>query len=312
MKEERRATRTRSWRARGPLALTAAFAVVIAGCSTKHPPSTEPTTSTGNTAPVPVVMAVAPSSGTTAGGTPVTITGTGFTGTTKVAFGPVAASSFTVVSATQITAVSPAQAASMQIVFVTTAGGTSAPVVSLAPFSYDAPVPTVTAIAPSSGPIAGGTTITITGTGFTGTGKVAFGPVAATNFTVVSDTLITAVSPAQTPGPRDILVTTAGGTNAPAATVGQFTYQAPVPTVTGVAPTSGPVAGGTPVTITGTNFTGATKVAFGPVAATSFTVVSDTQITAVSPAQAASTRNIVVTTAGATSTAVAVDQFTYK
>src|ERR1019366_7947378 len=64
----------------------------------------------------------------------------------------------------------------------------------------------------------------------------------------------------------------------------------PAPAVTSISPSSGPTTGGTTVTITGTNFTGATKVGFGAVAATSFTVVSSTEITAVSPAQAAGTR----------------------
>ena len=81
-------------------------------------------------------------------------------------------------------------------------------------------------------------------------------------------------------------MTTPAGTSA-AVTADQFTYVVPPPTVTAVSPTSGPTAGGTTVTITGTNFTGATKVALRHVAATSFTVVSSTQITAVSPAQAA-------------------------
>ena len=57
-----------------------------------------------------------------------------------------------------------------------------------------------------------------------------------------------------------------------------------IPTVTGISPTSGPVAGGTTVTITGTGFTGATAVMFGTTGATSYTVVSATSITAVSPA----------------------------
>jgi hypothetical protein len=70
-------------------------------------------------------------------------------------------------------------------------------------------------------------------------------------------------------------------------------------------------AGGTTVTITGTGFTGTTKVLFGAVAATSYTVVSSTKITAVSPAQAAGTHNIYVTTPGGTSAAVAADDFTY-
>ena len=60
--------------------------------------------------------------------------------------------------------------------------------------------------------------------------------------------------------------------------------QAASPVVSAIAPPSGPTAGGTPVTITGAGFTGATAVNFGGTAATSFTVVSDTEITAVSPA----------------------------
>jgi len=224
----------------------------------------------------------------------------------------VAASSYTVVSDTEITAVSPPQPASIQNIHVTTAGGTSEPVLAVDPFIYVIPVSAVTGIAPSTGTPAGGTTVTITGTGFTGATQVAFGTVAAASYAVVSDTEITAVSPAQAAGTRNIVVTTAGGTSTPVVAVGQFTYKVPVPTVTGIAPPTGTPAGGTTVTITGTGFAGATKVAFGPIAATSFTLVSDTQITAVSPAQAASTRYIVVSTAGGTSAPVAVDRFTYK
>ena len=170
--------------------------------------------------------------------------------------------------------------------------------------------PTVTSISPTSGPTAGGSTVTITGTDFTGATKVAFGPLAATSYTVVSSTEITAVSPPQAASLRNIFVTTPSGTSAGVA-ADQFTYTNGPPTVTKVSPTSGSTAGGTTVTITGTNFTGATKVVFGPLAATSYTVVSSTDITAVSPAQAASTRNIFVTTPSGTSAGVAADQFTY-
>jgi hypothetical protein len=83
------------------------------------------------------------------------------------------------------------------------------------------------------------------------------------------------------------------------------------PTVTAISPTSGPTSGGTTVSITGTGFTGATKVVFGTVAATSFSVVSATRITAVSPAQAAGFHNIYVTTPSGTSAPVAADRFTY-
>jgi hypothetical protein len=83
------------------------------------------------------------------------------------------------------------------------------------------------------------------------------------------------------------------------------------PTVTGINPSSGPVTGGTSVTITGSKFTGATAVKFGANNATAFTVDSDTQITAISPAGVAGVVDVTVTTASGTSAIGASDQFTY-
>jgi hypothetical protein len=85
---------------------------------------------------------------------------------------------------------------------------------------------------------------------------------------------------------------------------------AAVPTVTSISPTSGAATGGTSLTITGTNFTGATAVMFGNTAATSFTVNSATSITAVSPA-GTGTVDLTVTTFGGTSATAAADQFTF-
>jgi autotransporter-associated beta strand protein len=81
-------------------------------------------------------------------------------------------------------------------------------------------------------------------------------------------------------------------------------------TVTSVGPTSGPAAGGTPVTITGTNLANATAVDFG---STAGTITSDTatQIVATSPAGTAGTVDVTVVTAAGTSTKSAADQFTY-
>ena len=99
-------------------------------------------------------------------------------------------------------------------------------------------------MSPTSGPAAGGTLVTITGTGFTGATAVDFGTTAATSVTVVNDTTITADSPAGT-GTVDVTVTTPAGTSATSA-ADQFTYTAvAAPTVTGLSPTSGPAAGGT-------------------------------------------------------------------
>jgi hypothetical protein len=83
------------------------------------------------------------------------------------------------------------------------------------------------------------------------------------------------------------------------------------PTVTGVSPTSGPTAGLTAVSITGSGFTGATAVHFGVMASSLFTINSDTSITAYSPAQWGSTVDVTVTTAGVTSATSAADRYTY-
>ena len=81
------------------------------------------------------------------------------------------------------------------------------------------------------------------------------------------------------------------------------------PTVTGISPASGPAAGGTVVTITGTNFTGATSVSFGGASA-SFTVNSATSIIATSPA-GTGTVDVVVTNSSGSSATSAADRFTY-
>jgi hypothetical protein len=316
VKEEERRARLRSLREQSALVLGAVLALMIAGCSTSTPhqsSKTHQTSSNHRTLPVPSVTGVAPATGTTAGGTTVTITGSGFLGTTKVAFGEVAAASFMVVSEREIIAVSPAQAPSIQNIHVTTAGGTSQPVVAVDPFTYVSPVLAITGIAPSSGPTAGGTSVTVTGTGFTGATEVVFGSVPATKYTVVSDTEITAISPAQAVGVQNIQVTEAAGTTTLSSAADQFTYVNPASAVTGIAPSSGPTAGGTTVTVTVTGFTGATRVVFGAVPASTYTVVSDTEITVISPAQAAGNRNIVVTVLGGTTTpVVAADRLTYK
>jgi hypothetical protein len=92
-----------------------------------------------------------------------------------------------------------------------------------------------------------------------------------------------------------------------------YVFAIPAPTVTRLSPTSGPTTGGTSVTITGTNFSGATLVDFGTVAASSFTVnAAGTQIVATSPAESAGTVYVTVTTASGTSATSSADQFTYK
>jgi hypothetical protein len=72
----------------------------------------------------PLAGAIAPTSGPTQGGTTVTITSAHFTGATAVTFGGAAATGMAVVNATTISALTPAHAAGVVDVAVTTPGGT--------------------------------------------------------------------------------------------------------------------------------------------------------------------------------------------
>ena len=175
----------------------------------------------------------------------------------------------------------------------------------------DGPPPTVTNVNPDEGPAAGGTTVTVTGTNFVNVTGVTFGGTAATNVVVVSPTQLTAVSPAHAAGAVSVAVTTPAGTSDTSGDDDTFTYTGGTPTITGISPNSGPKEGGTEVTITGTNLTGATQVSFGGVNSTDFTVDSPTQITATAPAHSAGQVSIRVTTPTGTTPDTAADNFTY-
>jgi hypothetical protein len=171
-------------------------------------------------------------------------------------------------------------------------------------------VPTVTAVNPKAGPLGGGQTVTISGTHFTGATAVKFGTTNATSFTVENGSTNTAQTPAHAAGQVDVRVTTHGGTTAITA-ADHYTFEA-APTITGVSPRAGPLGGGQTVTITGTNFIGATAVKFGTTNATSFTVVNATTITAHTPAHAAGLVDVRVTTPSGTSAVVAADHYTFN
>ncbi len=256
--------------------------------------------------PAPRVTAVSPTLGPAAGGTKVTIAGAGFTGATRVSFGAAAAASFTVSSSTSITATSPAGAGTVDVT-VANPGGTSA-TSAADQFTFVA-APSVSSVSPKTGPVSGGTEVTITGANLGNATRVDFGG-AATYFTVDSDTSITAFSPAgESAGAVDVRVTNAGGRSA-RTSADRFTYRVTPPTVTGIDPSLGPQDGGTEVTITGTNLASASEVDFGGDAA-EFYVDSDTTITAFSPAAGPGTVDVTVTTPDGTSALGAADQFTF-
>jgi hypothetical protein len=251
----------------------------------------------------PNITSILSSSGSTLGGTNVTIRGTNFTGAKSVTFGGLAATTINVVNSTTITCITPAHSAGAVNVIVTTGGGQSG---AFSSFTYITP-PNITGISPLVGSTAGGTSVTITGTSFTGETSVTFDGFAATTINVVNSTTITCITPAHNAGAVGIIVTT---DSRPSVAFSSFTYITP-PNITGISPSSGSTLGGTNVTITGTNFTGATSVTFDGLAATTINVVNSTTITCITPAHITGAVGIIVTTGGGPSTIFA-SSFTYN
>ncbi len=182
---------------------------------------------------LPAITGVSPDSGSTTGGTRVTVTGTGLAGATVVRFGGVAGT-ITADSSTKITVISPpssvtddmtvttaaittdsgmpvnATGAGTVDITVTTRVGTS----KLTPadhYTYTAAQPAVSGVSPNSGATAGGTTVTIIGTGLAGATSVRFGTAAAV-IAADSSTQITADTPPGT-GTVTVIVTTPAGTS---------------------------------------------------------------------------------------------------
>jgi hypothetical protein len=241
--------------------------------------------------PIPVVTGVSPNRGPGAGGISVTISGADLGGATAVKFGTVEATGVTVNSSSSITATAPAGTGTVDV-RVTTPAGTSPPSTGDR-FSY-IPPPAVTKLAPKSGPVAGGTSVTITGSSFTGVTAVNFGAVAASSFKVNSSTSITAVTAAAAAGAVHVSVMTEFGTSA-STSADSFKF---APTVTAVSPNTGPVAGGTSVTVTGAGFapgTTETKFSFGTTKAKSVSCASSTECTMLAPAHAAGTVEVLAT-----------------
>lgn len=211
-----------------------------------------------------VVTGFTPRSGPLAGGNEVTINGQGFTNDTQVLFGAFSSPRITFVSVTQLKAIAPrGQSADVVDLIVYNKNGVST---QRRAYAYVADT-RITSLAPVTGPLAGGTTITLTGTGFTGATAVRFGTVDAASFTVVSGTELTAVTPAATTaGAVDVTVVTPSGSWT---TKGGFTFFDPAGAFGAFAVTPRLVRPGDTVTLTGQALdTGSLDVTIGGVTAT--------------------------------------------
>ncbi|MBZ0134882.1 MAG: IPT/TIG domain-containing protein [Planctomycetes bacterium] len=240
---------------------------------------------------------VSPNQGPTAGGQFVTLTGTGFTGSTGVDFGANPATGLVVVNDTTITVNTPAGSVGQVDVTVLNPGGNDTEING---YEYLAG-PSIATVVPNAGPLAGGTGVTITGTGFTGVTGVTFDAVTGTGITVVNDTTITVNTPAHAAGQVDVVVThpTLGSDTE----VSGFEYVA-APIITNINPATGTTAGGDSITITGSGFVGVTSVTFDGTPGLNLNVTGPTSLTVDTPAHAAGQVDVVVNAAGGSDTAV--------
>jgi hypothetical protein len=242
----------------------------------------------------PTITSISPTSGPATGGTAVTIKGTGFfagQGFPVVDIGGIPQIG-TVFDSQTITAVALTHAAGTVSVSVTTPGGQA-----ILPnaFTYYA-APTIASVTPAAGPTSGGTAVTITGTNFTDSGPagVTFGGAGVTGFIFVSSTQLNVTTPPHAAGPVDVKVTNPRDGQSATLPNG-FTYTSgPAPTITSVSPAVGPPAGGSAVTINGTNFASAATVTFGGASAGA-TFFDATKIIAITPPHTAGSVDVVVT-----------------
>jgi hypothetical protein len=181
--------------------------MALVACSTPTPPTTGGTVT---------VTGVSPASGPVAGGTSITVTGTGFVVGATVNLLHDAdvhpASGVAITSSTTLTATVPAHPAGVLGVVVAIPGGASATLANAYTYVQDPSTPvTVTSVTPSSGLVTGGTSVTIAGSGFAVGPTVTFGGTAATGVAVTSTGSLTATVPAHAPGAVDVVVTNPGG-----------------------------------------------------------------------------------------------------
>lgn len=256
------------------------------------------------------VTAVSPNTDSTSGGAPVTITGENLdnpSGSTTVEFG--SGRSATVASEADGALTVTAPSASAGAVNLIIDNGRGKQTITNA-FTYtvsSGTAPNISAISPSAGATAGGSTITISGTNLqvgSESTSVLFGSTPGV-VTATSATQITVRTPAQSAGISTVSVITSEGVDTAA-----FTYVA-APNVASVTPESGPIAGGTDVTINGANLSLVSSVTVGGAPA-AFTLVNGSSLRFTTPPRPSATANsydLVITSPGGSITVR--DSFTY-
>ena len=221
------------------------------------------------TLPEPVISEIAVTSGPIEGGTAVTIQGEFFQNGVRVLFGNTSALSVEYRSPQELVALAPPHEPGVVGIMVENPDGQS--YMRLEGFTYFIPAPAIAGLTPTSGPVGGGTTVLIAGSGFQVGATVQFSNSASMDADVYSSNLISCITPAGSEGFASVTVTNpAIGFETPLSVTREdgFTFIEPVedpPRIFGLEPDNGSSQGGTPVTIKGTGFEGVgSEVYFGP------------------------------------------------
>jgi hypothetical protein len=244
----------------------------------------------------PTIASIVPPSGLISGGTAVTISGTNFLVGLGVQIGSSDCIDLVVSSSTEVTCITTASEKGATVSLTVTnsllsqSTGTRVAVLADA-YTYEMPTPTISSVSPAMGPLSGGTALTIIGTNFAEGLEIKIGNLDCDGIQVLDSTLVNCITSAAAYGSLMPITLTNAKEFQPtgvrtASMEAAFTFLMPPPTISTALPSSGPIAGGTAVAITGTNFLSGLKVFFGATECTSVVVQSVTEATCVAPAGA--------------------------
>lgn len=253
--------------------------------------------------PRPSVSGLSPASGPAGGGVRLTVRGSAFRHVEKVLVGGKAAH-WHLRSSNRLTVTTPALSPGRHNVRVVTRAGSSARTVR---DLYTASAPAVTGLSPASGLAGGGVQVTVRGSAFSHIRTVVLGG-KAVHWRLASSTRLVITTPALTPGRHNLRVVTSTAVSRQNV---RDLYTALGPQLTGLSPTAGPLAGGTPLIITGLRLDRVTRVYFGPVSTAAVTHLSSTRLQVRTPASAVGTATVRLSGGDGESAAVAAGRYRF-
>ncbi|MCA2960839.1 MAG: IPT/TIG domain-containing protein, partial [Silvanigrellales bacterium] len=239
----------------------------------------------------PSLSSVAPTAIDIAGGATLTLRGSGFLAGITVTVGATPCTSVVVSASDTLTCTAPALSAGAKNIIASNTDGQAVTLTSAV--TYRGPAPTISAIFPTNGRLAGATSITVSGTGFVTGATVSIGGLPCTSVVVGSATSLTCTTAANSAaGAAIVAITNADGQSfyLPSG----FTYNA-LPGISSVSPARSPLAGGLRITLSGSGFLPGATVTVGGAGCTSVAVNTPSSLQCTTPAGGTGTADVVLT-----------------